>query len=115
MSDPVLISIAAALASRAAGTVYDVVRKKFASKREATAVLEAAADASSDSSEVQALTEELARAESSDPEFSAELRAIWREVSVEQHAERGGVVNQISGNVSGTVVQARDIQGGVTF
>lgn len=115
MPDPVLVSVAAALASKAVSAVYDLVKKKFAGKQEATAVLEAAVGAPSDSPEVRALSEELAHAESLDPEFSTELRAMWRDVAVEQHAERGGVVNQISGDVSGKVVQARDIKGGISF
>lgn len=113
--DPILVAIAAALAGKAVGNLYDLVRQKFAGRREAMAALEAAQGAAADSPQVQALSEELSRAESSDPQFSAELRALWREVSVEQHVDRGGVVNQISGNVSGKVVQARDIEGGVTF
>jgi hypothetical protein len=40
---------------------------------------------------------------------------VWREMTVAQQADRGGVVNQVSGNVSGKVVQARDIEGGVSF
>ena len=115
MPDPMLVAIAASLTGKAMGNVYDLVRKKFTGKRAAMAALEAARDAAPGSAEVQTLAEELGRAESSDPRFSAELRELWREVSVEQHADRGGVVNQISGNVSGKVVQARDIEGGITF
>ncbi len=40
-----------------------------------------------------------------------ELRRTWQHVS----ASRGGVVNQVTGNVSGKVVQARDIKGGISF
>jgi hypothetical protein len=115
MPEPVLVAIAAALASKAATTVYDIVKRKFANRQEATAALTAAEGAGEDSPEVRELAAELARAESADPEFSAELRTAWRGMSVEQKAERGGVVNQITGNVSGKVVQARDIEGGVSF
>jgi hypothetical protein len=65
-----------------------------------------------DSPEVAALGEELARAEAEDPAFSAELRERWRTASVEQH---GGVNNQVSGTVSGKVLQARDISGDISF
>lgn len=32
-----------------------------------------------------------------------------------QHAESGGVTNQITGNVTGKALQAGDIHGNVTF
>jgi len=115
VSDPVLVSIAAALAGKAAVSVYEFVKRKFAGEREATTALEAAAGAAPDSTEVRALSEALEATAKSDPEFDSELRALWQSESVVQHADRGGVANQISGAVSGKVVQARDIQGGVTF
>jgi hypothetical protein len=115
VSDPVLVSIAASLAGKAVASVYDAVRRKFAQTSDAAAVLDAAEDAASDSPEVQALSEQLAKAEDSDPEFGAELRALWRRESVKQRADRGGVTNQISGSIGGKVVQARDVQGGISF
>lgn len=65
--------------------------------------------------EVHVLSEELARAESSDPQFAADLRAVWGYVSTRQRADNGGVVNGITGTVGGNVLQARDIGGGVSF
>lgn len=115
MSDPVLISIAAALAGRAATSIYDLVKKKFAIKPEATAALEAAADAPDDSERVRKLAEELSRAEADDPRFGEDLRTEWKHLSVTQHAESGGVVNQISGQVTGKVIQAGDIHGDISF
>ena len=115
MSDPVLVSIAAALAGKAAISVYELVKRKFSGAREATEALEAADGAAPDSAEVRALSEALAAAAKSDPEFDSELRARWQSESVVQHADRGGVTNQIAGAVRGKVVQARDIQGGVSF
>jgi hypothetical protein len=51
------------------------------------------------------------QAEAEDPAFAARLRKTW------QHAnpERGSVVNRIAGKASGKVVQARDMNGDVTF
>jgi hypothetical protein len=115
MPEPILVSIAAALAGKSVTTLYDVVKKRFTGSREATAALEAAEGAAPDSAQVHALSEELARAERADPQFAADLRAVWGEVSVGQHADNGGVTNQISGTVSGKVLQARDIKGGVSF
>lgn len=115
MSDPVLVSIATALAGRAAASVYEFVKNKFSGAGEATAVLHAAEGAASDSPEFRALCDELVAAERSDPEFGTELRATWRRELAELHADRGGVTNHISGDVRGKVVQARDIRGGISF
>ncbi|SFQ43902.1 hypothetical protein SAMN05421810_107179 [Amycolatopsis arida] len=115
MPEPVLVSIAAALAGRAVGKLYQLVREKFAGDPDATAALEAAEGAAADSSEVRELSTKLDRAATTDPEFAARLRAEWERVKVEQHAAEGGVTNQVSGQVSGPVVQARDIQGGIRF
>jgi hypothetical protein len=113
--EPIFVAIAASLAGKTIASLYDLVRKKFAGKAEATAALEAAQGAEPDSAEVRALSDELANAARSDPGFALELRALWQKVSVEQHADRGAVTNQVTGNISGNVVQARDIHGGVTF
>jgi hypothetical protein len=57
------------------------------------------------------LATHLATAEAEDPAFGAALRHTWQQVNV----SRGGVVNQVTGNVSGKVVQARDIDGDINF
>ncbi|MDQ3578387.1 MAG: hypothetical protein M3443_12485, partial [Actinomycetota bacterium] len=81
----------------------------------ARTALEAAAGAEPDAPEVAALAEHLAVAEREDPAFGTEVRTLWEQAPVGQRAATGGVTNSISGNVSGKVVQARDIQGGVSF
>ena len=114
MSDPILVSIAAALAGKGATGLYDLVKKKFAGSSRATKALEDAKGAPADSPEVHALSDELARAEGADPQFATDLRAIWCYVSAQQRADDSGVVNAITGTVGGNVVQARDIKGGVS-
>jgi hypothetical protein len=114
MPEPILMSIATVLATKGAQSLYDLVKKKFADRREAKAALEAAQGAAPESAEVRALAAELERAEADDPQFAAALRQEWRSVSVQQ-ADHGAVNNQISGTVTGNVVQARDIQGGISF
>lgn len=111
MPEPILVSIAAALAAKSATSLYELVKRKFAGRKEAEAALTAAVGAPPESAEVAALATQLAAAENEDPEFGAELRNTWQQVG----ATEGGVVNQITGNVSGKVVQARDIEGGVSF
>jgi hypothetical protein len=113
MVEPLLISIATTLATKAAGSLYDLVCSAFRGHPDATKELAAAAGAEPDSAPVLALATRLAQVEAEDPEFASRLRAAWAEMS--QHTDRGGVANQISGAVSGKVVQARDIHGSVNF
>jgi hypothetical protein len=106
-----LVSIAAALAAKSVTSLYDLVKRRFAGRDEAAATLEAVEGAAPDSPETAALATHLAAAAAEDPVFGAELRHMWQEVGV----TRGGVVNQIAGNVTGKVVQARDIQGSISL
>jgi hypothetical protein len=109
--EPILVSIAAALAAKSATSLYELVKRRFAGRQEAEAALEAADGARPDSPEVVALADRLAEEETQDPAFGVELRQVWQQTS----ASGDGVVNQITGNVSGKVVQARDIEGGISF
>jgi hypothetical protein len=109
--EPILVAIAAALAAKSATSLYDLVRRKFAGRAEAAAALAAAGGAAPGSAEVAALATHHAAEENEDPAFSAELRRAWQQAD----ASRGGVVNQVGGNVTGKVVQARDITGNVSF
>jgi hypothetical protein len=109
--EPILVSIAAALAAKTTTSLYELVKGKFAGREEAKAALEAADGASPDSPEVAALAAQLDTEETEDPEFGEELRRTWQQTT----ASHGGVVNQITGNVSGKVVQARDITGDIKF
>lgn len=113
MPEPVLVAIAAALAGKAATSLYELVKRKLSARAGATEALTAAEGAAPESPAVVALAHELERAERDDPGFATELRAEWATVS--QQADRGGVANQITGPVTGNVVQARDIEGGVSF
>jgi len=115
MPEPVLISIAAALASRTVVGLYKLVKAKFADDPEATAVLEAAEGAAEDSPAVGKLRDKLAKAEAEDAEFAQKLREEWKLSAGAQHAESGGIVNSVTGTVSGKVVQARDVQGGISL
>jgi hypothetical protein len=113
MVDPVLLAIASTLATKAAGTLYDLVKSAFGRHPKAAAALVAAADEEPESAAVLALAERLAQVETAEPEFREQLRSAW--ARSDQTADHGGVVNQITGNVTGNVVQARDISGGVSF
>lgn len=58
-----------------------------------------------------ALAEEFAR----DPAFAAEVRRLWTGVEAHRMVGDGNVANEISGSVGGNAVQARDVQGGISF
>jgi hypothetical protein len=110
VSAPFFLTVATALATQSVGALFELVKIKFAARREAAAALEAATGAAADSPEVAAVAGHLAAAAEEDPGFAAELQRTWSAT-----AEHDGVVNQITGKVTGKVVQARDIEGGVTF
>jgi hypothetical protein len=105
MPDTVLVEIAAALAAKASDSLYDLVRNAFKGRKKAVQALDAADGAAPDSPQVVALARELELAETRDQRFAERLRAEWS----------GGVVNRITGTVTGNVVQARDIHGDITF
>jgi hypothetical protein len=113
--EPILMSIATTLATKTATSLYELVKTKFANRKQALATLEAAKGAAPGSPQLEALAAELHDAGQSDPGFAKALQAGWDETQVNQHATEDAVANQISGTVSGHVVQARDIQGGVSF
>jgi hypothetical protein len=113
--EPVLVSIAAAAASRTVAGLYKLIKDKFSDDPVATAVLEAAEGTAEDSQEVQDLSATLEHTAGQDSAFSEELRELWHQANVAQRGDSGGVANQVSGTVHGNVVQARDISGGITF
>ncbi|TDW18946.1 hypothetical protein [Kribbella kalugense] len=108
--EPILISIAAAIAAKGAGSVYDLVKRRFGRDPEAMKELEAAETAPADPAAVEALAARLDLVRSADPSFAAELNRVWDEVPKDQR-----VVNQISGPVSGKVVQAGEVTGNINF
>lgn len=126
MVDPVLTAVASALAGKAAqafasggrnalAALYQLVRDRFSTRRKATRVLERAVDDPAEGN-LRALAEELQQLAAYDPEFAAQMQELWGQASVEQqHAESGGVINEISGTVGGHTLQARDIHGDVSF
>lgn len=112
MPDPILISIATALATKTATGLYDLIKRKFSGDQDATAALETVTE---EPKAIEALAERLDVAETEDPEFAEALRGAWTRFDVKQHAESGGVTNHISGDVSGKALQAGDIHGNVSF
>lgn len=127
MIDPIMVTVATALATKAAegfseagraafGKLVRLVRSRLATEPDGTPALESAeADAGGEQA-VERLAAILSAAAERDPAFAAEVARLWsavREGAVT--ATVGGTVNQLSGTVGGAVVQARDVSGGITF
>jgi hypothetical protein len=126
MDETVLAAVAAAVASQtvegltdacraAFTTLMRLVRDKVADLPSSAAVLAAAQAEPSDPERLGALRAELQRAVAGSPQFADALACQWRQVSPVSQASGGGVVNTVTGDVGGPVVQARDIGGGVSF
>ncbi len=115
MPDSMLIAIATTLATRAAGSLFDLVKAKLTRRgSKDVAVLDAAVAAGPESAEAGQLAEALEVARQEDGEFAEQLREEWQKI-ISVQAGTGSVTQTISGTVTGKVVQARDIQGGITF
>lgn len=126
VDDQFMATLAVALAGKVADGLAEagrvtcqglvrLVRRRFRSDPAAEEALEAAEADPSDSGHLDRLRAALERLAAEDPAFDTELRALWREVQPHLAAASGGVVNMVSGDVRGGVVQARDVHGGITF
>ncbi|MET9224643.1 hypothetical protein [Lentzea sp. NPDC003310] len=115
MPEEVLISIAAALAGKGMTSLHELVQRKFGERRSAVAALEAVEGQPADSPEVGSLAAYLTSAAKEDPRFREELIAAFTATRAGQTATSRGVTNQVTGNVTGPVVQARNIHGNVSF
>ncbi|MEV4756869.1 hypothetical protein AB0J86_17390 [Micromonospora sp. NPDC049559] len=126
MTDPVMLAVATAVATKAAEGLTEGGRSALAAlvrlvrgrlrDHDESAVLDSAEAEPADDDRVGHLAAALERAASRDPRFADELGRLWRGLrETGSTAVDGGVVNQASGPVSGTVVQARDVQGGIVF
>ncbi len=107
MPEPILMAIATTLVTKAAGSLFDLVRDKLANRGKAdSAALETAMRSGSDSPEVRRLAEVLEAAERDDQDFATRLRTEWARVTLVQRTDSGGIANQIAGNVTGPVTTA---------
>jgi len=127
MVDPVMIAIATTVAAKAAhglseatraavGRLMRRIRGRLAADPDGEAVLNSACADPDDRRLVERLAAVLADAAERDPAFGADVSRLWTAVQDSRvTASNGGVVNQVSGTVGATVVQARDVSGGITF
>ena len=114
MPEPILISIAAAVAAKGAAGIYDLVKRKFAKDATSTKALKSAIAAPDDPQSVTALAERLQHAEANDQEFAEALLSEWHKLPAPSTAG-ANIYNKIVGDVTGKVVQARDVHGNISF
>lgn len=125
MTDPFLDSLATALGGQAAtalgaaGTlaltkVRDLVRRRSRQDPETQAALEAAESEGAGPAQITALAERLDELCAEDEEFAGELRHEGAAVHNDITASDNAVVNINTGQVE-NLVQAREINGGITF
>lgn len=107
MPEPILMTIATTLVTKAAGTLFDLVKEKLANRGKAdSAVLDSAIKPGSGQSEIRRLAELLETAERDDQDFARRLRTEWARLTLVQQAGSGSVASQIAGNVTGPVTTA---------
>lgn len=125
MDDQVVTAVAVTLATKAVEALTEgakvaysalaglVHRKLARSAEDASNALEVARDDPSEA-RLHQLRVALAAAMSDDPAFGAEVRVLWAQIQGQQ-VGIDSVTNAVTGKVAGNVVQARDVQGGISF
>ena len=108
MTDPIWMSVATALATKAASGLYDLVKQRFSKHPERAKALESATGAAADSAEVGELAEALAATEREEPGFGEQLRVALTRVdtqinNVVSGTMNGGAVFQVAGDISGDI------------
>lgn len=124
--DPIMLSIASALAVKAAeaaaeggksawGVLARVVRARLGHDKAAAGALEAACAEPDDLAVVRVLALALERIAAADTAFGARVHELWPPAQAELSAREGGTVNSNTGTVGGHLIQARDlhVEGGL--
>ncbi|MEU1607163.1 hypothetical protein [Micromonospora matsumotoense] len=125
MTDPIMLAAATTLVTwgttqlaqggrEAVGSLVTFLRERFRREPAARAAIEGAFHEPSPAA-TRLLAAVLAEEVSRDPGFAAEFRNRWAKAEAALVASTDGVANSVSGDVSGPVVQARDIHGGISF
>ncbi|MFC8845693.1 MULTISPECIES: hypothetical protein [unclassified Micromonospora] len=123
--DPVMVTAATTLVAwtttelaqggrLAVSALVDFLRDRFRREPEAREVIEGALRQPSQDT-ARALAQLLDYEARRDPAFGAEFQTRWEQANAAVAVGPDSVTNSISGNVSGPVVQARDIHGGISF
>jgi len=129
MTDALTTEIVAAVTSSAVASLAEgcskavvhlagALRERFRRQPAERGVLEVALENPDDPEARQALVRLLDEHARNDPEFARQMRGLWTDALAT--AELGGTAmgsatNTVHGEVGGSVVQARDVYGGITL
>ncbi|MGH3164892.1 MAG: hypothetical protein ACRDN0_03230 [Trebonia sp.] len=97
----------------AVGRLISALRARFRDHPESRGTLEIALDEPSERAALDNLAAVLRARAAQDAEFAAWLADAWAGIRPDIQADQGGTVNVVSGTVHGSVVQARDVHGGI--
>ena len=125
MTDPFTTSLAAAIVTGVTRAVGDgtralltklatLVRERFGKRSSDLDTLEAACRDPGDQDAIRRLSDLLSRRMHEDPAFARDIRALWHDIRLGT-GQGDGVTNIVQGPVHGSVVQARDVRGGIEF
>lgn len=89
------------------------LRTKFRHQPESRGALEISLESPDDAAARELLASTLRDHIRHDAEFGEWLAGLWAEVQPDLRADAGDSANIITGTVHGSVVQARDVQGGI--
>jgi hypothetical protein len=127
VTDPTTTAIAAAVATQAVSglseagkaalkAVVRLIRRKLSTDEESASALAQAQAEPADDARVRGLAAALHRAIEDDQRFAEELYGRWQDLQqCMLVAGQDHVVNTVSGDIRGNLVQARDIRGGISF
>ena len=95
-------------------SLTSVVRRLFGRNATSVEAVKRLGERPGDPDAIHALAQALVDDTSRDPQAAAQLRH-WVAAAEQTIAANGDVTNTVSGEVSGNVLQARDIHGDITF
>lgn len=121
----ILLAIATTLATKGAEAVaaggknaiaglIGIIRRRLATSGGRATALDRAVTHPADREARMMLITDLAEMMATDRQFAAQVLAQWRAVCAEEAAERGLVVNHVSGTAH-KVLQARDVHGDISL
>ena len=99
--------------AEAAGRLLSALRTKFRGHPASRGALEISVERPGDAAARDDLISMLREHIGQDAEFAALLAKLWNEIRPALESDAGRSTNVISGTVHGSVIQARDVQGGI--
>ncbi|MFV2110477.1 hypothetical protein [Micromonospora sp. LOL_015] len=121
MTEPIMATVVSALvtwattavaqgSSNAAKSWVQLIRNRFQSRPADLALVEGTLSAQVQPAQTTQAVELVRQEAERDPEFARQLITLWRAVGTSGSSD-DSVTNQVSGDIEGTVIQARDVFG----